>query len=433
MSSIYGTRGAALLRSGLLFSQTMAAGPALALASAAVALSSPAVAEPVTFDAAVAHASEQAPSLQAGALEVQAQERAAVAAPALPDPKASLALENFPVTGPPAFNYSGDNMTMVRVGVSQEVPNLAQRHAQRARASADIGAAKAALSVKSRAVRVEAALAWIDLASADRQLRAVNEAIKQLASYREVASASIASGSARPAQALEVGRAVFALEDTRSELTAERSRAQSSLTRWTGDADPEATGPLPDFEVDADALSEAVKQHPDVGVAEAKVTQTEADIGLARAEKRPDWMFDVAYERRAPRYGDMVSAGVTVSLPLFARRRHDPVIAGRIAAAGAALAEQENERRRLHAELQASLADHGMHHEQLQHARTSLLPLAKQQVDLEVGSYAAGRASLVDVVAARTALLNAELLVLEREAAVARDGARLVLTYGGSK
>src|SRR3546814_3363555 len=88
-----------------------------------------------------------------------------------------------------------------------------------------------------------------------------------------------------------------------------------------------------------------------------------ADIGLARAEKRPDWAFDVAYQRRADRYGDMVSAGVTMSLPLFTRNRQDPMIAASSATAAAALAEQEDMRRALAADLEAGIAEHVMHNE----------------------------------------------------------------------
>jgi outer membrane protein TolC len=126
----------------------------------------------------------------------------------------------------------------------------------------------------------------------------------------------------------------------------------------------------------------------------------------------------------------MVSAGVTVSLPLFARRRQEPVIAARTAEAGAALARQEDMRRALHAELEAALAEHAMHDAQLQRSRTTLLPLALQKSDLETASYAAGRATLAEVIAARTELIESELLLLDREIAVTKDAARLAVTYG---
>jgi outer membrane protein TolC len=401
-------------------------------ASAATLLCLPQIvsAEPMTFAEALDAASASAPQVQANTLLVEAQQSASIPAAALPDPKVGVALENFPVSGPPAFSLSQDEMTMVTVSASQEFPNGAKRRARASRAAADVGAARASLAWTERQVRVEAALAWLDLAYAERRLAAVDVAITRVTAYEGSSTAGVASGSVRPAQSLEVRRAVATLQDERAELEAQRGRAAAALSRWTGSPDPEAAGPVPTFEIDPHDLAEAIDRHPQLGVAGAEARQAEADVALARAEKRPDLMADVAYQRRDPAYGDMISAGVTVSLPLFAGRRQDPLIMARVAEAGAAEARREDARRALLAELEGALADHAMHHDQLERARTTLLPLAGQQSDLETASYAAGRASLAEVIAARTALAETELLLLEREIAVAKDAARLVLTYG---
>jgi outer membrane protein TolC len=240
----------------------------------------------------------------------------------------------------------------------------------------------------------------------------------------------VASGTARPAQALDIEQALAALEDKRSEVAADLGRARATLARWTGDGEVEIVGDAPRFTVDPAALRAALARHPDLGVAKARTRQAEADVTAARAEKRPDWGFDVAYQRRADRYGDMVSAGVTVSLPLFAKKRQDPMIAAGVASAGAALAQQEDMRRSLAADLESGLADHVMHHEQWMRARDRLLPLAQAKADLETASYGAGRAGLVDVIQSRSMLADTQLQTLDREAEVARDAARLVLTYG---
>jgi outer membrane protein TolC len=120
---------------------------------------------------------------------------------------------------------------------------------------------------------------------------------------------------------------------------------------------------------------------------------------------------------------------VTVSLPFFTRNRQNAQIAEAQANAGRVMAQREAARRALAADLEADLADHVMHHEQWMRARETLLPLADQRVKLETASYAAGRASLVDIADAYAALADATLTALDREALVAADGARLTLTY----
>ena len=64
-----------------------------------------------------------------------------------------------------------------------------------------------------------------------------------------------------------------------------------------------------------------------------------------------------------------------------------------------------------------------------QRAREELLPLARDRADLETASFAAGRAELIDVVSAKTALALLELEILEREEATVAAAAKLRLTY----
>jgi len=402
----------------------------LFIAPLLAALPGVAHAQALTFDEALAHAAANAPSLKARLLDVDARRSAATAAGQLPDPRLGVSLENFPVSGPPAFTYTGDSMTMTRVGISQDVPNLAKRRAARERATADIGTSEAQAAVEERRVKVATALAWIDLAYATRRLAAIDGVLARLRELAPAAISGVASGGVRPAQALEVRQAIAGIEDKRSEVAADVERARAALARWTGDPDPQIAGDPPEFAIDPAALRAAIERHPDLAAALARTTRAEADLTAARAEKRPDWSFDIGYGRRAERYGDMVSAGVTVSLPLFARKRQDPLIAASAASAGAARLEQEDMRRALAADLEAGLADHVMHHEQWMRARDTLLPLARQRADLEIASYSAGRAALTDLIAVQAAYADASLTALDREAVVARDAARLVLTYG---
>jgi cobalt-zinc-cadmium efflux system outer membrane protein len=81
-------------------------------------------------------------------------------------------------------------------------------------------------------------------------------------------------------------------------------------------------------------------------------------------------------------FGDMVSTGVTVSLPLFGALRQDPIIAGKVATASQMRVEQEGARRDLVAQLEAGLADHVLHHEQWLRAQAVLLPWRRSALTL---------------------------------------------------
>jgi cobalt-zinc-cadmium efflux system outer membrane protein len=223
------------------------------------------------------------------------------------------------------------------------------------------------------------------------------------------------------------------LEDRRSELVAAVTRARADLSRWTAEPAPSAAGGPPHYLIDDTTLRAALPDNPTLLVSGAAVRRAEAAVDAARASKRPDWSWEVGYQRRDPRFGDMVMAGVTFSLPIFAGSRQDPLIAARRAEAAKATAEREDTRRGLAAQLDGDLADHLMHHDQWQRTLTVVAPAAQQRADLETASYAAGAATLADVLDAMTALADAKLTALEREAMVMRDGARIMLTYGSDQ
>ena len=399
------------------------------LSLAAALLASSAHAAPLTYEAALKLADQFAPALQAKAKDVDAARAAAVAAGRLPDPKLRLGLENFPISGPPAGRFGTDSMTMATVGVMQDVPNGAKRRAERDRAAADVGAAQSSELVEARNVRLSAALAWVDLYYAVRRLAALDEVEASLKPLRQTAPSQVAAGAARPSQALEPDQLLAALGDRRADLVAEVAKARAEIARWTGDPEPEASGSPPTMDVDPVALRAGLDRHPQLLAYDAMSRQAEADLALAKAGKRPDWGWELAYQHRDPMWGDMVSLGATVSLPIFAGKRQDPVIASKADLASRVQIEREAARRTLVAQLDVDLADHAMHHDRLHRAKTVLVPLAQKKADLERASYAGGAAALSDVLQAQIALAEAKVDALNREADVVRDAVRIELTY----
>ena len=399
------------------------------LASLIAMIPSVASAEPMTFGAALERAAAKAPSLQASEAGVEAKRSAAIAAGQLPDPTLSVGLENFPISGPPAFTLNGDSMTMARIGVEQAFPHPAKRRAQRERAQADIGVAEADLAVAAQNVRLETALAWVDLYYAKRKLAQLRGLDESLGDLQTTVSARLASGSARPSQALEPEQLRAAVNDRRSELNADASKAQARLARLTGDPDADVSGTPPMLEVDGPGLRAHVALLPRLLFYDAQARAADADIELARADKRPDWRVSTSYGRRDPAYGDMVSVGVSIDLPFFAKRRQDPLIAARESEATRARFMRVAGERDALAALDGDLADHAMHHQRLMNARQTLVPLARHRAELDMASYAAGKLDLGSALLSTLAEAEAEVDALSREADVARDAIMINYTY----
>lgn len=387
-------------------------------------------AAPLTYAGALQLADQSAPSLQARAADLRAAQSSAIAAGRLPDLKLAFGVEGFPVSGPYAGRPAQDDFSDVRVGITQDVPNGAKRRSARERAAADIGAAEVGQAAQAREVRLNSALAWIDLYYAERRLAALNDIDNALAPLRRAAPSQLVSGAMRPAQTLEADQLTAALGDRRADLAAAVAKARADLVRWTGDPQAEVAGDPPDYAIDPTALRADVDRLPALAAYDAMSRQADADVNAAKADRRPDWGWELGYQHRDPRFGDMVMAQATVSLPLFASTRQNPVIAARTETASRVRLEREAVRRELLAALDTALADHAMHHDRLHRALETLVPLAKQRTDLETASYGAGTAGLSEVLQAFLALAEARIDAIDRQADVTRDAARIVLTYG---
>lgn len=386
-----------------------------------------AVAEPLTFDATIARAAREAPMIRAGEATLDGKRSAVIAAGQLPDPRLETGIENLPVTGPDPLNP--EMMTMLKIGVEQDIPNLAKRRARAGIAESDVRLAEARLAVTTHELRIMAGLAWIDLAYAQERLDVVSTAEKQLRAYAPAATSAVASGSARPAESLEVRKSLFEVEDARTKIEAQREAAQARLRRVLQTADPKAVGDIPSPTVDSVALRGMLDRHPHLQLSNAEVEQAGAELRAAEAEQRPDFGASVAYGVRERRYGDMLTVMGSITLPIFTSRRQEPKIAAAEAERSATLARFEDQRRELLADFESDLAAWRSAYEQWQRAQNGLLPLARERATLETASYAAGRAKLTDVIAAKTALALVEIDILTREGAAVKAATTLRLKY----
>lgn len=388
-----------------------------------------ALAQPVTYDAAIAAAREEQPLVTAGELRVAGAQRAAEAADELPDPQVITGITNIPVNGPVAFELDPQLPTQIVVGLEQNIPNLAKRHARRALAEAQTGVLSAMLDHTRHHAAIGAGEAWVSLWFAQERAALARRGIAELQIWVAPARQPVASGTARPAQTLAIRRALVELRDVLSEIEAQQRAAQAQLARYITIADPTATGTAPSLALDSTRLRATLPHNPEVETASARQRQALAAVEVAEADKRPDFGVDVRYGRRDGHFGDAVSVMGSITLPIFAGRRQQPRIDAAELEAAAALAERDDALRLLQADFEADLALWRSTVERWQRARDELLPLAQQRKDLEIASYAAGRANLIDVIAANTALIELELEILEREAAAVLAATRLRLTY----
>lgn len=395
---------------------------------AAALLSLPVAA--LTLDEALRQAEREAPSLAAQAAQVEALRSSAIPAGALPDPKLLLGLQNVPIEGADRGRLDREPMTMQMVGLMQEVPNRAKRRARIDVAQAGVERATLEQRVELLKVRRQTALAWISARAVEEKLALFQTLYAENDLLVKAVRARLAGGRGQPADSVGPRQEAALLAEQEDQLQQSRTQQRAALRRWIGPrADEPLAGRLPNWPVDAEHYRHSLQRHPELALFDPMTDEAQAEIRQAVAEKKSDWSWELAYQKRGEEFGDMMSVQFSFDLPLFPGSRQNPRIAAKQATLSQLEAEREAAEREHAQQLADDLAEYQRLDRALRRSQDSLVPLAEEKVALTLAGYRAGVDELASVIAARRELVEARLKHIDFEQARALTSARLHFAY----
>ena len=382
----------------------------------------------LTLTEAVRLVAADQPQLAALTAQEQAALESARAETELPDPRLVFGLQNVPVTGGDAFRLDRDDMTMIGVGVMQDVVTRRKRDAASKRMLAEADRMSAERTLSMRTIQREVALAWIDGFEAQRRAATLRKQLAEMVAERQVNSATLPSGTTRASDVLRLDAELSMARDELILAERDEARARASLSRWIGE---DAMRPLPDAlphelntTVDPSAASGSLSTHPALQAAQGAIDVAQRDVDRARADRTPDWGWQLMYGQRADDRSDMVSLQVTVGLPINRADRQDKRIAEKLAEASAMRSEAADRQRMLEAELATIKADLNADAQRLREHEAHRIPSARARLDATQAAYEGGAGPLVDVWEARRSWIEAslhhEMIIAERARTLAR-------------
>lgn len=379
-------------------------------------------AEGLTLARAEALALERAPSLARLHSSVAAASERVTYAGQRPDPALTLGAINVPTD---SLSLREDDMTMVGVGLRQAFPPGDTLDQRTRAASAGVTRESARLEAERRRLVREVRAAWLEVYAAESSLKLIEESKRLARRDLESAEGRYRAAQDAPRTVLRARSALARVNEREPMLHAESKRARAALARWIGAAanepvpnelPPLAAGP-PEFNPDA---------HPELHLAEAEIEAMRSEAGMARAEYRPGYMVDVMYGVRQDR-PDMVTAQVSVDLPIFRAKRQDPRLNERLQLQRAAELEAEDKRRELAAMYAAVQAEHEAHGERLRIFERELLPALRREASVTVAGFGRDQAELRE---ARMRELDARLELVRLRVDHARSQAELLYLTG---
>ena len=367
-----------------------------------------------TLDLAVVErlALERDAGLSRARAEAQALREQAVADGQLPDPALSVGVMSLPVD---SFDRRAEGMTQLSVGIRQAFPpGLSRRHLA-ARTNHLAMAADAGAAARHLEVVRETRLAWLELSYQEAALELILSTRVLLDDLLAVTRSRYRTGrdNLQGVLGAELERAL--LDDRVAAARAERDAALAGLRRWSGPLGEDirlprgtelATPP------ELVQLEGRLAAHPLLDAANARVAAGQSGVAVARQQYKPGWMLDVSYGERSGREADgmarsdMLTAMVTLDLPLFTGQRQDRRVAARIADADAL----HHARDEIHRDLQRALEADYPRWRQLrvreQGYAERILPAARHNAESALDAY---RNDVTDF----TTLMRAQLTELE--------------------
>lgn len=346
------------------------------------------------------------------AAESLAMRERSVAEGQLMDPKLRVGAVNVPVD---SFSLDDDEMTMLEVGVSQEFPAGQTRKLARRRMEQSAAATEAVAGDRRRTVQREVRRVWIELAYLARARELVASQADWVEQMRASARARYASGEGRQLELLQAGLDVAMLKEQQLDLDRDTAMRRAQLQRWLGNEDAARAGP---FTLPARAepeplavLEERLLHHPAQVDFERRIDAAQSAAELAQQAKKPGWMLDVSYGFRDGSMGgesltDMLSAMVSIDLPLFRANRQDREVAAARAELRGLHDMHEDHQREMRAMLAEAWNLVDRTGELERYYESELVPLAQQSIEAAFVAYRSNRAMVDEVILARRTALD---------------------------
>ena len=332
---------------------------------------------------------EHAPWLQHHRTNAVAAAERVVYESRLPDPQLTLGLLNVPTD---SYRLDQADMTMTMVGIRQAFPPGSTLKLKEQRAEKELTREQARVEMEYRNLLRQVRQTWVELYFQQQSLNTLEELRRLARKQVEAVEARYRAAQEMQQSVLKARQALARLNEREPMLQAQKSRLQAQLARWVGEA---AYQPLPSELPVLPAIAETFDytRHPDWLAAQYGLEQARIEVDMARQEYKPGWMLDLSYGfRRSSPDGmnrpDMLSAMVTLDMPIFRDKRQDRRLAEKQTMEAGARLEIEDKQRELEAMYRSMRAEYEGLNQREKIFAQELLPATRRESQVTVAGFA---------------------------------------------
>jgi len=339
------------------------------------------------------------PSLASMKARIAGKENEAVRAGALADPKAWIGLVSVPTN---TWSLNEEDMTGKEVGISQMLPFPGKRDNSSRIVIQEKEQAEFELAEMRNMLRTDVKMAYAELSTVRAQAEVVRQVRAVLERIVEVSREMFAVGKGAQADVLrgqveyQKMREMLLMLENRGKVLSIRLNTLSALP--PGESVPPLES-LEEFPValSADELRKIyLDDRPARKAVQAKIRKGDLLVAQAEYEGKPDFEVSASYMQRdnAPdgmKRSDMVSAMVSMTLPVWRKGKVDPGIRAMAAEKDMAVREQETLDNETANGIGSALSSLGNFASVATLYRTTLIPQAEQSEQSNFEAYRVGK------------------------------------------
>ena len=346
----------------------------------------------------------------------------------LPDPQLIVGAINVPVD---TYKLNQEDMTMTMVGIRQSFPPGDTLALKSRRAEKELTREEAKVEAERRNLLRQVRQAWLELYFQQESLRLLLESRQLQQKQLAAAEGRYRAAADMQQSVIRARQAVARVNEREPMLKAQIARIRAQLGRWIGEAAmlplPAALPTLPVPAPDFDAA-----RHPEWLATQAMLDAARLEVDMARQEYKPGWMLDLSYGFRRPmpdgtERPNMVTAMVTLDLPVFRAKRQDRRLAEKQALETGARLETEDKRREIEAMYTSMRAEYEALAARAKIFEEQLLPAIRRESQVTVAGFARDQAEYRD---ARMKALEAEQEYARVRVDLAKTQAELLYLTG---
>ncbi|WLH52677.1 TolC family protein [Pseudomonas tolaasii] len=391
-------------------------------ATALWAVASAAQAQTLTLDSALQTAIANNPDLAAAQWDIDIARGGRQQAGLIPNPVASVDVED---------TRRDSRTTSIKLSQALELGGKRGARIEVAERAQD--AAALTLEQRRNALRADVIAGFYGALRAQERLELAQRSLALAERGLVVAKGRVTAGKASP---VEATRAQVQLSEIRLEFNRAQiglSDAYRSLAASTGSAAPDfqsvaaqrqSSPPLP---ATAQLLAR-LEQTPELRLAELQIQQSEASVGLEKAQRIPDLDVSIGSQYDAGVRERVNLVGVSMPIPLFNRNQGNVLAASR-------RADQARDLRnatelRLRTETRQALDLWQTANTEVQAFNQQILPAAQSAVDSATRGFEMGKFNFLDVLDAQRTLIAARTQYLAATAQATDAWVRIERIYG---